>query len=364
MRAPIMRPLGLWMVTLALTLGSLGACRERRRTPPPNWQGQPGQPGWGQPQPGQPGWGQPQPGQPGWGQPQPGQPQPGQPQPGPQPTGTVPNPGGVDPINATDVAFLRQRAGAVVADLKAALPEATRTKVAGIPLFADPAVGEVNAFAACDDQGQPLMAISDGLLEVMAHSARFKAADEIFGGRRLDAYTQNLAQNVRPKQPLPRPAQNFISPAEDNDPRKLARQSHLMDEQLAFVLGHELAHHHLGHTGCANGGGSRGVSGADFGRLLSRAVPMFNQPNEIGSDVAGTNNLLAAGAKRPQRWTEGGAMLSLGFFAALDQLTPESILFGFEATHPPPQLRIPIVQNAANTWRMTGGTGLPNIFPF
>jgi hypothetical protein len=57
-------------------------------------------------------------------------------------------------------------------------------------------------------------------------------------------------------------------------------------------------------------------------------------------------------------------MLSLGFFAALDQLTPETILFGFEATHPPPQLRIPIVQNAANTWRMTGGTGLPNFFPF
>jgi hypothetical protein len=57
-------------------------------------------------------------------------------------------------------------------------------------------------------------------------------------------------------------------------------------------------------------------------------------------------------------------MLSLNFFAALDQLTPEAILFGFEATHPPPAFRIPIVQNAANTWRLTGGAGLPNIFPF
>ncbi|KAM3140258.1 hypothetical protein pb186bvf_007614 [Paramecium bursaria] len=60
--------------------------------PPPQqggYQGQPEQPGYGQPQPGygqpepnQPGYGQPQPNQPGYGQPQPGQPGYGQPQPG------------------------------------------------------------------------------------------------------------------------------------------------------------------------------------------------------------------------------------------------------------------------------------------
>ena len=59
--------------------------------------------------------------------------------------------------------------------------------------------------------------------------------------------------------------------------------------------------------------------------------------------------------------------LTLDFFARLDQLTPASILFGFENTHPPPQIRRPIVQQAANTWRATGGTGwqlptLPNLF--
>jgi Zn-dependent protease with chaperone function len=136
-----------------------------------------------------------------------------------------------------------------------------------------------------------------------------------------------------------------------------------MDAQLAFVLGHELAHHHLDHTGCANGGGSRGVSPGDFGRLISRAAPFLNQPNEVAADVAGVQNLLAAGAKRQTaKINEEGAMLSLGFFGALDQLTPEAVLFAFESSHPHPSVRIPIVQQTANTWRLTGGNPLP--FPF
>jgi ABC-type uncharacterized transport system permease subunit len=55
------------------------------------------------------------------------------------------------------------------------------------------------------------------------------------------------------------------------------------------------------------------------------------------------------------KWNEEGVLLSLNFFAAMDRLTPESIIFAFESTHPPPQLRMPVVQSTANTFRMTGG---------
>ncbi len=353
-------------VALALITGMV-ACQPKRRArpnpygPPQGQWGQQPPPGgqWGQQPPPGGQWGQqPPPG--GWSQQPPG-PGTGQP-PGPgtsQPPGPVAN----DPINNTDIGFLRQRAGAVLKELVAALPDAKRNKVASVPLFSDPSVGEVNAFAACDDQGQPLMAISDALLEVMAHSARFRAHDELFKTNKLDQYTTLVAQNYKPKKPLPRPAQGFVDPAADADGRKVARQAVLMDAQLAFVLGHELAHHYLDHTGCANGGGSRGVSTGDFGRLLSRAAPLFNQPNEIGSDVAGTQNLLAAGARRQgAKWTEEGALLSLNFFGALDRLTPEAILFAFESSHPHPSVRMPIVTQTANTWRMTGGNPLP--FPF
>ncbi len=352
-------------VAVLLAVGTLAGCQPKRRSNPygVGQFGQPGQQqpgGWGQQPPPQPGgWGQQPPPQPGgWGQQPP--PQPTQQAPGPQPNlGPVAN----DPINNTDIAFLRQRAGVVLKELVAALPDAKRGKVQGIPLFSDPTVGEVNAFAACDDQGQPLMAVSDALLEVMAHSARFRAYDELFGGGKLDSYTTLVAKNYRPKKPLPRPGPGFVDPAQDADGRKVARQAVLLDAQLAFVLGHELAHHHLDHTGCANGGGSRGVSVGDFGRMVSRAAPFLNQPNEIAADVAGTQNLLSAGKRRTtSQFQEDGALLSLNFFGALDRLTPEAILFGFESTHPHPSIRIPIVQQTASSWRMTGGNVLP--FPF
>lgn len=269
-----------------------------------------------------------------------------------------------DPVNNVDIGQLRARAGGVLTELKAALKDGDRNKVQSIPLFADPSTGEVNAFAACDDQGQALMAVSDGLLEVMAFSARGKANDELFQTRKLDQYLKMIADDYKPKKPLPRPA-NFIDPQQDNDPRKIARQNELMDEQLAFVLGHELAHHYLGHTGCATGTGSRGVNAGDFGRLLTKALPGLNQQAEVASDVSGTNNLLAAGARRNGvKWNEEGALLSLNFFAALDRLTPESIIFAFESSHPPPQLRMPIVQQTANTFRMTGGAPFPIPFTF
>ena len=252
---------------------------------------------------------------------------------------------------------MRQRSGQVLAELVAVLPPTQRQRVEGVPLYADAAVGEVNAFAACDDQGLPLMAISDGLLEVIAHLAQFRATDEVFGGRRADAYIELIATKQRPKTPLVRPAPGFVDPNQHVDGRKVARQNVLFDEQVAFVLGHELAHHHLGHTGCAIGkGGSRGVHPSDLGRLLSRAAPVFNQPNEVSSDVAGVNNLLSAGAKRSgAKWTEGGSLLVLTFFSGLDRLSAEAILFGFERSHPPPVLRVPIVQQTAQTWRLTGG---------
>lgn len=352
-----LRSIGAVLVALAL----MGGCQNSSSRRPAS------QPGYSQPPPyGAPPQGAPQ--QPGYPPPQPGSPQaqpgyypPAQPGYTPQPTFPLPTMPGLpvvnDPINDINIGWLQSEAGVVMGALIGALPPAAQQKVRGIPFISDPTVGEVNAFAGCDDQRAPFMAITDGLLEVQAHIAQFKATDEVFGTRKLDEYLRLLAQHQRPGQPIVRPPPGFIDPVQHTDPRKVERQRQLYDEQLAFVLGHELGHHHLGHTGCANGqGGSRGVSPADLGRMLSRALPIFNQPNEIAADVAGVNNLLAAGARRQDyRWTEGGAVLTLGFFASLDQLTPATILFAFEQTHPHPLLRQPIVQQTANTWRLTGG---------
>jgi len=60
-------------------------------------------------------------------------------------------------------------------------------------------------------------------------------------------------------------------------------------------------------------------------------------------------------------------MLTLNFFVALMQMDPaDRLLFAFQGSHPPPELRIPVVQQTANQWRATGGaaSGFPLPFPF
>jgi hypothetical protein len=264
-----------------------------------------------------------------------------------------------DPINAVDIPFLRGRAAAVLAELVANLPAPQHARVQSIPLITDATVGEVNAFATCTRDGKTAMAISDGLLDIQAHLAQARAIDELFGQRKVEAYVRFIAQTQRPKTPIAQPPAGMFEPAQTNDSRKVARQHEVLDEQIAFVLGHELAHHYLGHLPCT---ASTGLNAAEVARVLSDAVPLFNQPYEVAADMAGINNCLTTGAHRAgYKFTEGGALLTMQFFAGMDQLSAVDILFAFERTHPAPAVRTPIIQQTAAAWRSTGGRGLPVI---
>jgi len=305
-------------------------------------------------------------------QPSPSTPSPAGPAtPPPAPTASAPLPPvSADPLNQLDLAFMRQRANGVLTELRSVLPQGQASAVASIPLIVDDTPGEVNAFAACPKQG-PVMAVSDGLLEITAQMARAKATDELFGTSKLSDYIKLVSNQQQARQPIVRPAPGFFEPSQDADGRKVARQHALFDEQVAFILGHELAHHYLQHTGCA-GAQPAFVTPADIGRLLSNAVPVFNQPNELASDMNGVTNLLQAGKVRSgQHWNEEGALMVLHFFISLMQMDPaDRLLFAFQGSHPPPELRIPIVQQAANQWRSTGGAAgawplpLPLPLPF
>ena len=362
-----MRPgriLALALVTAALAMVACETRSGRRAQRPPP-------PGYGQPPPyGAPGpYGQPPPpghyppGQRPPGQPPPGQPPPGAPPGQPPPPGTPPPaaplpPVASDPINAVDINFLRGRAQAVIRELIAALGPSQQQRVQGIPLVVDDTVGEVNAFAACI-KGRALMAITDGLLDIEAHLAQAQATDEVFGTNKTDQYIQMIAKHQRPKSPIVRPAPGFFDARQHVDGRKVRRQHEILDEQIAFVLGHELAHHYLGHLPCT-ASSSGPLDPGEVSRVLSGTLPLFNQQNEIGADVAGTNNVLRAGSRRQgYKWTEGGGLLTMRFFGGLDRFSAVDIIFGFERTHPPPVVRVPVIQQAANTWRLTGGASLP-----
>jgi hypothetical protein len=99
------------------------------------------------------------------------------------------------------------------------------------------------------------------------------------------------------------------------------------------------------------------LGGADLLRALSQNIPLFNQPNESAADLAGTSNILDAGARRSVHWNEEGALLTMRFFQGLEG--GFNLLVAFQQSHPSPRIRIPLIQQSANYWRSTGGQGIP-----
>ncbi len=278
--------------------------------------------------------------------------------------------GSFDAMGAFTATFMRQEAKTVLDELVAALPETSKARVLGIPLMVIEDPSEVNAFAGCNKSGNAFMGITAPLLTIQASSSEAKAFDELYATKHYDKYVTDVANAVKSGKGVVRLAAGVLTLPGAIDPRKLARQKFILDEQLAFVLGHELAHHYRGHTGCANGArNNSAITTEDIGRVLSSTVPLFNQPMEIESDVYGVTDLLDAGARRAGgAWTEEGALMTLNFFSRLTSSGVESVLLGFLRTHPPPALRIPIVQTTAQQWRQRQGSGSKSTpsspFPF
>ena len=304
----------------------------------------------GYPPQGNPAYPQPYPGQPG--QPVPQQPAPQQPVPQAQ------NRPLLAPLIGSQAMQAELRS--VLSELIAALPAERQAKVRGIPIAFD-ASFEVNAFAGCDERGSPFMAATEGILEAIDAIGQTRATDELFGTKTYDAYcNQVIPQLVRSESARATLPAGLIPAQYGGDARRWSRAHEIFDDVLAFTFGHELAHHYLGHTGCANGQpmGS-GPSPALLGRLVTRVLPGLNQANEVASDTEGAVNVLTAGrARRPQfSFSEQGGLMLFDYFARMDRAAGGNPLnpVGFLRTHPNPSFRGPTVQAVAQNWYARNG---------
>jgi len=247
----------------------------------------------------------------------------------------------------------------VLAEVTAHLSPQNQARVRGIPLVFDSSdPNEINAFAGCDDSGAPFLAGTVGLLDAVDAISQTKATDELFGTNTYGAYLNAVLPRItQPKGGSGALPPGIIPPQFLLDPNRLSHAHELFDDIVAFTFGHELGHHYLGHTGCANGQPmTGGPNPALLGNLVVRVLPGLNQPNEVAADGAGTISSLDTGIDRSRRgqyrWTEKGGMLLLDFFSRLEQASGISVFnpIGFIRTHPNPQLRMPIVQTVARTW--------------
>ncbi len=248
----------------------------------------------------------------------------------------------------------------ILSELIAALPVDRQAKVRGIPLVVDPSF-EVNAFAGCDERGAPFMAATEGIMEAIDGIAQTRATDELFGTRTYDAYCAAvIPQMVRSESARATLPQGIIPTQHGGDPRRWSRAREIFGDILAFTFAHELAHHYLGHTGCANGQpmGS-GPNPALLGRLVTRVVPGLNQANEVASDTEGAVNTLTAGRmRRPAfSYSEQGGLMLFDYFSRMDRAAGGNPLspVGFLRTHPNPAFRGPIVQAVASNWYTRNG---------
>jgi Zn-dependent protease with chaperone function len=239
-----------------------------------------------------------------------------------------------DPVHTGEVMALHVAAEHTLHALVGALDADQRAKVAGVTLGFDTAQGEVNAYATCNGAGQPIIAISDGLLEIARQLAVARAFDDTYGTDRVATYTRWIAKH---------PGKTFAADLADGRTLQLARV--LFVEELAYVIGHELGHHYLGHLGCLEGGGTI----EQLGRMAANAVPLFSQAAELAADAAGVANTLEVG--RTTGWTEAGAVLMLQFFRS--EQSWQEIVFAFEQSHPLSELRLPTVTATADLWRAT-----------
>jgi len=250
-----------------------------------------------------------------------------------------------DPVQSADRVLLRREAGRVMQWLIEALPPDKQARVAGITLDPDPLPGEINAYASCDGAA-PYIAVSDDLLLVEAQLAMARATDERFATDTTHELIRWFAE--RPEQTGQLPPVAFWDPAQHVDREKVSRQRVMFDEQLAYVLGHELAHHTLGHLACTSTGFSD-----DAMRDVVDAAPIFSQAGEIAADIEGIHDVLAAG--RRFGWTEEGALVLFEFFTKWHAYTATDVVLAFERSHPFPILRLPIVMTTADVWRASGG---------
>ena len=232
-----------------------------------------------------------------------------------------------DPVYTGDRAQLHVATQHTLTALVSALAPAKRARLAGLTLAFDG--GDVNAYATCSEAGIPLVIVTDSLLEIARQLAVARAADETYGTERVRAYTHWVVQHP-----------NTPAAAGDGDRRTLDLARVLFVEELAYVLGHELGHHTLGHLGCLDGG----TVVEQLGREAANAVPLFSQAAELAADAAGIQNTLAVGG-----WSEAGALLVLQFFR--NEQSWDDVALAFDRSHPLAEVRLPTVTATADLWR-------------
>lgn len=238
---------------------------------------------------------------------------------------------------------LRQKAQAETKTLVAGLAPADQRRLTGVYVAFDPSPSDPIAMAACDDDGDYVIVLSDAMLRLVSTVARAQSDDETTKGRNVEDYAAFLARVQVPGRRLLPPPPGFFTGALAGAPHETR-----LREALAFVLARELTHLRAGDLVCAHPtatheAGDDEWTSSEQRRAVEGAASIY-PGRALQRDVEATTRVLAAGR------SEEGALGLLRFFAQLEAeriVHTSRFLPTYLAQHPASSLRAASVRNAA-----------------
>lgn len=209
---------------------------------------------------------------------------------------------------------LRNKAKAELEKLRAGLAANDQKRLVGLYLAFDANAADPSAMAACDDDGDYVVVITDAMTKLLSNVARAQSFDEANASHGIEDYASFLARSQVPGRGLlPPPPGSFTAqkPGTTHDAR--------LREALSFVLARELTHLRAGdlvcpHPTATHERGDDEWTAAEQRKALETAASLYTGHASQASarDSEATVRVLEAGR------SEEGALGALRFFAQLE----------------------------------------------
>lgn len=223
----------------------------------------------------------------------------------------------------------RREAELELADVVAALPDDKRRAVRGVYAAFDSTPTDAYSVAACDDDGDYVVVLSDALLVTLEHFARAAAEDE--SGALARRYASLLASQKMQNARISPPPPGFFAARSAKEARAVdALQLRIFREALAFVVAREIVSMVAQDLTCPSPtltreAGDAVWTAAERSRALSGAARVYG-----GRDHALRVRAALALSSATGRGTSG-ANAWLGFMGAIEAVAPA---FGWAFFHP------------------------------
>lgn len=238
---------------------------------------------------------------------------------------------------------LRSEARSVLAAVLSTLAPEEQRRLVGAYLAVDTTPSDPLALAACDDDGDYVVVISDAMLRLVDHAARAAAIDDPdVSARKVAEYGAFLATAQRPGERLLPPPPGFFGDAALRDVAALRR------EALVFVLGREVEHLRAGDLRCPRPTATK-EAGDDVWTPAEKAEALRSARTTYRADArardlsAATRAFLAGASGR-------GMLATLGVLWAIERGARP---LGFRPTylthHPGSEARVATVRDAATS---------------